>query len=81
MSGAVADNPEDATGLVVRRSGHHLLQPQGKYSFNVHGRAWPAVLGVLFATAGLNACLLVGGDDGLIQLQGIALPLAGIQIE
>jgi len=35
----------------------------------------------MFAPPGLNAGFLVGGDHELIILQGVAFPLAGIQIQ
>ena len=113
MSRAVVDNPEDATGIVVGRSCHDLLNQsikgcnailgfataedpgvvhveRGDVSpsaaakilvFDVHGRTGSAVLGGMFAAAGLNAGLLIGGDDELILLEGTALPLARIQVQ
>jgi len=38
----------------------------------------PAVLGGMLATARLNAGFLIGGDDELIVLQDVSVPLASI---
>jgi hypothetical protein len=48
---------------------------------DMHGIAWPTGLRDVLAAAGLDAGLLVGGDDEFIVLERAALPLPGIQIQ
>jgi len=48
---------------------------------DMHRSAWPTGLRDVLAAAGLDAGLLVGGDDEFIILQRAPLPLTGIQIQ
>lgn len=48
---------------------------------DMHGSARTATLRGVFATAGLNAGLFIGGNDEFVVLQRPALPLAGVEIQ
>src|SRR5271157_3009100 len=113
MCRAIVHDPEDATGVVIRRSCHHLLDkpvkgcdailrfaaPKDSGPVNIqrcdigpgtttevlmldmHGSARPTTLRDVFAAAGLNAGLFIGGDHELIIFERPLLPLAGVEIQ
>ena len=113
MCRAIVDDPENATGVIIRRSCHHLLdEPVEGHDaiarfasakdpgsvdiqrrdvgpgaatkvlmLDMHGSAGTATLRGVFAAAGLNAGLFIGGDDEFIVLQRLVLPLAGVEIQ
>jgi len=113
MCRAIVHDPEDAAGVVIRRSCHHLLDepvkgcdavlsfaaPKDSGPVNIqrcnvgpgattevlmldmHGSARTATLRGVFAAAGLNAGLFIGGDHELIVFQRPLFPLAGVEVQ